>query len=158
MAKKQRLKVKRVQNGKKKGHLGFWEYVIFGVGGIAAILVAVWGGYFFSKQTTDQDIDPAVRKIISQIEREFDRGNLIEAEQIIMSALEKYKDDTNLLNQRALVLIQKGDLSEAEAIILTSITDKGLRRQGLELLRDAYRAKSQTENVFRMSKEIAGIE
>jgi len=158
MAKKKRLKVKRTISTKKKGKLGFWEYIIFGVGGVAAVVVAIWGGYYFSSQTSDENLSPAVQTAINHIELAREKSDFGEAERILELALKKHKDNEMLYQQRALLDIDQGKLAEAEAVIAEHLRAVDLRRSSLIYLREAYRVKNDLEHIAKISKEIAHLE
>lgn len=158
MAKKQRLKVKKVKETKKKSEFGFWEYVIFGIGGIAAIAVAIWGGYYFGQQTGDEDLTPAIQAIIRQTETLRDKGEFDKAEQVLTFAMKKHDNNELLINEMILVMIDKDELDTAEQLLVDSVESPITKRQSLTNLRDAYREAGRMDDVLRISREIAQIE
>lgn len=153
--KKHRLKVKRAIPIKRKKRFSYWDYLIFIIGGIAAVAVAVWGGYYMGRQSEESELSPAIQTIINHVEDLRARKKYKVAEEIIDVTIKEHPDSEELLYHKARVLMSEGKPSLADTIIHNDIKDEKLRKKVLLELRDAYRIKRMKDDSIRISKEIA---
>jgi hypothetical protein len=159
--KKPRLKVKRPGSEQKKRKYTFWEYLIFGVGGIAAVVVAVWGGYYLGRQTANPQLTPEIQSVINRIQILREKGgndNLEIAEKMLTHESKKHPGNELLALNLARVYIDKNELAKADELVHSKLHSVQNRRIGLKDLREGYRKNGMSEATVLISKELVKLE
>lgn len=156
--KKQRMKIQRPQVKKRSAGMTVVDYIIWTVGGIAAVVVAVWGGYYLGMQSDEEGLSPAIDAILLKVTLLQDQGKLDDAERILNLAMKKYPEEENLYVAQAEVNIKQGKLEAADQLIHKNVSTLTLRYKSLHDLREAYRVEKRDADSIRLSKELAAID